>query len=124
MLESSKNKWYGGRWSNRFFTWTHALATLALDLTEAILLILAYVQMNAEVFFVPVYIVFSTVWMLVSFLFIPPVDGGMAPNTLWLFLAGLAMGGFWRLVHERCRVCEHVRCVELAGDEPGFPPAV
>lgn len=91
MLRSRK---YGGWWAGRLFTWTHALSTLALGVVEAVLLVLAYVQMGAPVFFVPVYVVFSTIWMAVSFLFVPPVDGGMGPNTAWLFLAGLAMGIF------------------------------
>lgn len=49
---------------------------------------------DVPVFAVPVYVVFSAVWMLGSSLLYPPVDDGMAPNTVWLFFAGLMMGLF------------------------------
>lgn len=94
MLQSKQDKWYGDRLSNRRFTWIHALSTLTLGIIEAILLVLAYAQIGPPVFFVPIYIVFSTIWMLGSFVFISPMDGGSVPNTLLLFVAGLAMGIF------------------------------
>lgn len=91
---SLRKRGRAGRWAGRAFTWAHALATLGLGAVEAALLGLAWRQLGAPVFFVPAYIALSTLWMAGSFVFVPPVDGGMAPNTAGLFAAGLAMGVF------------------------------
>lgn len=83
-----------GRWANRLFTWTHAVNVLILGAIEATLLILAAIQIPAPIPFVPVYIVFSGVWMFGSFTLFPPLDGGMSPNSIVMFAAGVAMGIF------------------------------
>ncbi|KAL9069594.1 MAG: hypothetical protein Q9157_006106 [Trypethelium eluteriae] len=83
-----------GPWAQRTFTIIHAVSCLTLGLVIAILLILAVIQLPAPVFFIPVYLVFSTIWMFGSFLLFPPFDGGTAPNSVPTFLAGLLMGAF------------------------------
>jgi hypothetical protein len=83
-----------GRWANRLFTYLHASSTLALGIMSAIMLIVAVIQMSAPMFLVPIYVIFSSVWMFGSFALFPPFDGGMSPNSVATFAAGLAMGVF------------------------------
>jgi hypothetical protein len=89
MLEQRFGKLAG--WA---FTFLHAFATLALGTLSTIMLVVAVIQMPIPIFSVPIYVVFSTIWMLASFLVVPPVDGGMSPNSIATFAAGLAIGIF------------------------------
>ena len=83
-----------GRWANRLFTFVHAISTLTLAVLAMIMLIIAVVQANVPMFFIPAYIIFSIIWMFGSFILFPPFDGGMSPHSIPLFVAGLAMGVF------------------------------
>jgi hypothetical protein len=81
-----------GKWASRTFTAIHAFSTLTLGILSATMLVVAVIQMHVPIFFVPIYIIFSTIWIFGSFLLFPPLDGGMSPNSLGTFAAGLAMG--------------------------------
>jgi hypothetical protein len=58
------------------------------------MLIVAAIQMPAPPGLVVMYVILSIIWMLGSFTLFPPVDGGMSPNSVATFLAGLGMGIF------------------------------
>ncbi|KAF2424276.1 hypothetical protein EJ08DRAFT_652511 [Tothia fuscella] len=83
-----------GRWANRLFTYIHAFSTLILGVQAVIMLVVAAIQMPAPPGLVVMYIVLSIIWMFGSFLLFPPMDGGMSPNSVGTFVAGLAMGIF------------------------------
>jgi hypothetical protein len=83
-----------GKWTSRIFTAIHAFSTLSLGIVSLVMLVVATIQMPIPIFFVPIYLIFSTIWMLGSFLIFPPFDGGMSPNSIATFAAGLAMGIF------------------------------
>jgi hypothetical protein len=83
-----------GRWAARLFTSIHAFSTLALGILSTIMLIVAVRQMPIPIFFIPIYVIFSTIWMVASFGMVPPFDGGMSPNSIPSFAAGLAIGIF------------------------------
>jgi hypothetical protein len=84
-----------GPWARQTFTIIHAFSTLILGVIAVIMLTVGVIQMKGvPLFFIPVVIFFSFVWMFGSFLLFPPMDGGMPPNSVLTFLAGLVMGVF------------------------------